>query len=234
MWPWLFGAILLIAGLLIIAFHQYWRSPAAIIVSAVGWFLAIRGVLLLTVPQAYDSAGDAVYSGATALIWVVFVGLALSGAYLTYVGWKPQPATSSARRAERGQRRIVIRLLGDLWHQLRVGDVAVGADDHDGTGEQSGERSVGDGDAVILTEVVTERRRALHVLDTLGATETRLGERQVVGHVDHGKTASGGALVEGAHTRGADRCVHRRKEFSNTGLPLNCSLLTALRSDPVR
>jgi len=27
MWPWLFGAILLIAGLIIIAFHQYWRHP---------------------------------------------------------------------------------------------------------------------------------------------------------------------------------------------------------------
>jgi FtsH-binding integral membrane protein len=94
MWPWLFGAILLILGLVIIAFHQYWRSPAAIIVSVVGWFLAIRGVLLLTVPQAYDAAGDAVYSSATALIWVVFVCLALSGVYLTYVGWKPQPGPS--------------------------------------------------------------------------------------------------------------------------------------------
>ena len=59
MWPWLFGAILLISGLVIIAFHQYWRSPAAIIVSLVGWFLAIRGVLLLTVPQAYNAAGNA-------------------------------------------------------------------------------------------------------------------------------------------------------------------------------
>jgi hypothetical protein len=37
-------------GLVIIAFHQYWRSPDAIIVSLVGWFLAIRGVLLLNVP----------------------------------------------------------------------------------------------------------------------------------------------------------------------------------------
>jgi uncharacterized membrane protein len=92
MWPWLFGAILLISGLVIIAFHQYWRSPAAIIVSVVGWFLAIRGVLLLTVPQAYDAAGNAVYdSGATALIWVVFLCLASAGLYLTYVGWKPQP-----------------------------------------------------------------------------------------------------------------------------------------------
>jgi uncharacterized membrane protein len=94
MWPWLFGAILLISGLVIIAFHQYWRSPAAIIVSVVGWFLAIRGVLLLTVPAAYDKAGDAVYSsGATVAIWVVFLCLALSGLYLTYVGWKPQPGT---------------------------------------------------------------------------------------------------------------------------------------------
>lgn len=91
MWPWIFGAILLICGLVIIAFHQYWRSPAAIIVSVVGWFLAIRGVLLLTVPRAYDKAGDAVYAGATVFIWVVFACLALCGVYLTYVGWKPQP-----------------------------------------------------------------------------------------------------------------------------------------------
>jgi hypothetical protein len=94
MWPWLFGAILLIAGLVIIAFHQYWRSPAAIIVSLVGWFLAIRGVLLLTVPQAYNAAGNAVYSsGANAAIWAVFLCLASAGLYLTYVGWKPQPHT---------------------------------------------------------------------------------------------------------------------------------------------
>ena len=59
MWPWLYGAILLMGGLLIIAFHQYWRSPAAIIVSVLGWFLAIRGVLLLTVPQAYNAGGRA-------------------------------------------------------------------------------------------------------------------------------------------------------------------------------
>ncbi|MDI3313763.1 MAG: hypothetical protein QJR12_05610 [Mycobacterium sp.] len=91
MWPWLYGAILLLFGLVVIAFHQYWRTPAAIIVSAVGWFLAIRGLLLLTVPRVYSAAGNAVYrSGATAVIWVIFVGLALAGLYLTYVGWGPQ------------------------------------------------------------------------------------------------------------------------------------------------
>jgi uncharacterized membrane protein len=100
MWPWLFGAILLIAGLVIIAFHQYWRSPAAIIVSVVGWFLAIRGVLLLTVPGVYDAAGNALYkSGATAVIWVVFICLATSGLYLTYVGWKPEPSQARPHAA---------------------------------------------------------------------------------------------------------------------------------------
>ena len=97
MWPWLFGAILLMSGMVIIAFHQYWRSPAAVIVSVVGWFLALRGVILLTVPQAYDAAGNAVYnSGTPTVVWVVFVCLAGAGLYLTYVGWKPESRTPKA------------------------------------------------------------------------------------------------------------------------------------------
>ena len=43
MWPWLYGAILLIAGLVIIAFHQYWRSPAAVIVSVWAGFSRSAG-----------------------------------------------------------------------------------------------------------------------------------------------------------------------------------------------
>jgi len=97
MWPWLYGAILLMGGLFIIAFHQYWRSPAAVIVSLVGWFFAIRGILLLTVPRAYDAAGNAIYtSGASAMIWVLFICLASAGLYLTYVGWKPERAKPTA------------------------------------------------------------------------------------------------------------------------------------------
>jgi len=58
MWPWLFGAILLIAGLVIIAFHQYWRSPAAIIVSVVGWFLASAGLYLTYVGWKPEPSQD--------------------------------------------------------------------------------------------------------------------------------------------------------------------------------
>jgi uncharacterized membrane protein HdeD (DUF308 family) len=100
MWAWLYGAILLISGLFIIALHQYWRSPAAVIVSLVGWFFLIRGILLLTVPQAYDAAGDAVYSsGARTVIWVLFACLASAGLYLTYVGWKPERGATQADAA---------------------------------------------------------------------------------------------------------------------------------------
>lgn len=96
MWPWLYGAILLMGGLFIIAFHQYWRGLAAVIVSAVGWFFAIRGVLLLTLPRTYDAAGDAIYSsGMSTAIWVMFACLASAGAYLTYVGWKPERGTEA-------------------------------------------------------------------------------------------------------------------------------------------
>jgi len=97
MWPWLYGAILLIAGLIIIAFHQYWRSLGAITVSGAGWFLFIRGVLLLTVPMAYSAAGNTIYnSGAIWAIWALFLFLASAGLYLTYVGWRPEPDASKA------------------------------------------------------------------------------------------------------------------------------------------
>jgi hypothetical protein len=98
MWPWLYGAILLMGGLVIIAFHQHWRTPAAIIVSVLGWFLALRGLLLMTVPLAYDAVGDAVYnSGATTAISVFFGFLAAAGLYLTYVGWRPERGATQDR-----------------------------------------------------------------------------------------------------------------------------------------
>jgi hypothetical protein len=89
MWPWLYGAILLISGLIVIAFHQYWRSSAAIIVSLVGWFLALRGLILMTVPQVYNAAGNALVGpgGYNPFVYVLFIVLALAGLYLTYAGW---------------------------------------------------------------------------------------------------------------------------------------------------
>lgn len=87
MWQWVLGAVLLMWGSIIIAFHQYWRSPAAVIVSLLGWILAVRGVLILAIPQTYIAAGNSLEHGAVLLVRVIFIGLALAGLYLTYVGW---------------------------------------------------------------------------------------------------------------------------------------------------
>jgi hypothetical protein len=108
MWPWLYGAILLMLGLIIIAFHQYWRSPAAVIVSVVGWFLAIRAVILLVVPQAYTSVGNVVEggSGGRALVRVLAICLALAGLYLTYVGWIAKPRRPESVGGSPGGERV--------------------------------------------------------------------------------------------------------------------------------
>jgi hypothetical protein len=92
MWQWVLGAILVLWGSIIIAFHQYWRSAAAIIVSLLGWFLAVRGVLILVVPQTYVSVGNSMEQGAVPFVRAIFIGLALAGLYLTYVGWIAAPS----------------------------------------------------------------------------------------------------------------------------------------------
>ena len=53
---WFAGALLLFGGLLIIAFHQYWSSAAAVIISLFGWILALRGLVLMADPKLYERA----------------------------------------------------------------------------------------------------------------------------------------------------------------------------------
>ncbi len=90
-WPFVTGGFLLLASLVIVALHQYWRGAAAITVSVVGWVLALRAVILMAFPHAFMAAANAAI-GTTAL-WVsvdIFIGLV--GLYLTYVGWGPAPS----------------------------------------------------------------------------------------------------------------------------------------------
>ncbi|MGA8544649.1 MAG: hypothetical protein WB785_05260 [Mycobacterium sp.] len=90
MWPWAVGAVLFFSGLLVVAFHQYWRSAAAVIISLFGWFLLLRGVALLAMPKpVVDAAKSATETSGPALVAVrIGFGLiALCGLYLAYVGW---------------------------------------------------------------------------------------------------------------------------------------------------
>lgn len=88
--PWMLGAMMLIAGLIVIAFHQYWRGAAAVLISLFGWFVALRGLTLLAFPSAIETgAGDTLASPGLLLTARIFFGLmAIMGLWLTYVGWR--------------------------------------------------------------------------------------------------------------------------------------------------
>jgi uncharacterized protein YjeT (DUF2065 family) len=94
---WFAGALLLFAGLLIIAFHQYWSSVAAVIISLFGWILALRGLVLMAAPKLYERAATAM--DAVSLVRLVFGVLVAIGLYLTYVGWLTKPASPSAKNS---------------------------------------------------------------------------------------------------------------------------------------
>lgn len=87
-WSWVAGAFILLAGLFIIAGHSYWRGPAAIIVSLLGWLIALRGLFLLAFPDTFASVANSMI-GAEGWWRAIFVALSLVGLYLTYVGWMP-------------------------------------------------------------------------------------------------------------------------------------------------
>jgi|SRR5271163_590556 len=87
-WPWVTGAFLLLASLVIVALHQYWRGAAAVTVSVVGWVLALRALFLMAFPHAFMSAANAAI-GMSALWMSVDIFIGIVGLYLTYVGWGP-------------------------------------------------------------------------------------------------------------------------------------------------
>jgi len=87
---WFAGALLLFGGLLIIAFHQYWSSVAAVLISLFGWVLALRGLVLMAAPKLYERA--AVIADAISAVRLIFGVPVEIGVYLTYVGRLAKPA----------------------------------------------------------------------------------------------------------------------------------------------
>jgi hypothetical protein len=87
--PWILGALMLMAGLMVIAFHQYWYSVTAVLISLFGWFVALRGLTLMAFPTAIETgAGDTLSTpGLLVAARTFFLLLTLMGLWLTYVGW---------------------------------------------------------------------------------------------------------------------------------------------------
>ena len=91
---WLVGAMLLFGGLLIIAHHQYWSGASAIMISLFGWFLALRGVVLLAAPQLI-ARGAAAAMNMLPIVQIGFGFLVLIGLWLTFDGWIAKPPAAS-------------------------------------------------------------------------------------------------------------------------------------------
>ncbi len=88
LWTWVAGAFILLTGLVIIGLHPYWRGTAAVIVSLMGWAIALRGLLLMAFPKVFTSVANATIGMGP--LWVsASIVLAVVGLYLTYVGWSP-------------------------------------------------------------------------------------------------------------------------------------------------
>ncbi len=122
-WPWVTGIFVLLIGLVVVALHQHWRGAPAIIVSVLGWLTALKGFLLMALPQSYMGFA---YSAVDAIMWwrVGFVAVALIGLYLTFVGWMPaagKPAVQPARPPAGGTPRCLKTLsAGTRPRRLRV------------------------------------------------------------------------------------------------------------------
>ena len=81
-----------------IALHQYWRGVAAIIVSLVGWLVALRRLFLLAFPDTFVSIANNMI-GAEAWWRALCIAFAVVGLYLTYVGWIPAPSRPASQPA---------------------------------------------------------------------------------------------------------------------------------------
>lgn len=92
--PWILGAAMLMMGLIVIAFHQYWYSVTAVLISLFGWFVALRGVAMMAFPSAIESGADTtvVSPGLLIAARIFFLLLTAMGLWFAYVGWRPESA----------------------------------------------------------------------------------------------------------------------------------------------
>jgi len=96
-WVWAFSPFVLLGGLVVVALHPYWHGPAAVAVSALGWLVVVRGLLMLVFPATFVSMSRAVVDHGG--LWRgACLAFAAIGLFLAYVGWMP----AADRLATRG------------------------------------------------------------------------------------------------------------------------------------
>jgi uncharacterized membrane protein len=83
---WVSGMLTFAAGLAIVLRHHGWSDPAAVVVSLLGWLMAIKGAALLLIPAAgWKALLDAMHYPSHSTIYTILPTAA--GVYLTYAGF---------------------------------------------------------------------------------------------------------------------------------------------------
>ena len=83
------AALMLFAGICVIANHQYWSSPAAAVISVFGWFLVLRALALMFFPMHYEAIGlgpNGILIGRGVFGVIFTIGL-----WLSWTGWTAKP-----------------------------------------------------------------------------------------------------------------------------------------------
>ena len=80
------GFLSLIFGLVILAFHWKWGSPAQSVVTLLGMIGLVRGAILLLLPQIARGMAQQLAHFANVLT-IAGVAAALIGLWLSYIGW---------------------------------------------------------------------------------------------------------------------------------------------------
>lgn len=80
------GAFTLMAGLVLLAAHHHWSSPAAIIISFVGVAATLKGASLMIAPDLGAALTASAVAAPPALTIAAVLEMLL-GLWLSYVGW---------------------------------------------------------------------------------------------------------------------------------------------------
>lgn len=79
------GTLALLAGVLIVIYHNIWESSWTLIITIIGWLSLIKGVLLLLIPEPFMDLFSPMVKGKYMPI-IGFIALAL-GLILGYFGF---------------------------------------------------------------------------------------------------------------------------------------------------
>ncbi|HEY2049471.1 MAG TPA: hypothetical protein VGH03_09015 [Caulobacteraceae bacterium] len=89
------GAFTLMAGLAIIAAHHHWTRASAIVISLIGFVVAIKGASLMIAPTIGNELTAAVVR-TPSILWVSAAVALLIGLWLSFVGWWSRPGAGTA------------------------------------------------------------------------------------------------------------------------------------------